>query len=211
MKTAIMDYFVLTAAVVMAVCTVWGIIGTVRTRRKLRSETEKIKLSRNMKYVKTSLICNIISAVLCAIVVGLDAYDIHEIKIGAKDSDYSAYSQTETLEEFHGRLLDSAVRHFRIWALLGICWAISAAFRTDELINGKYVYLTDKNVYISDRILPAEKYRYIINDETLLLYYRKQKIPAEYTVTEDKELLIATLEDNYTPYSNVEVKEQNNE
>ena len=200
MKTNIMNIFFDIAVVLYAIILVWNIVSLVRTRSRLRRETDAVRVQRNMKYVKTALICAVISAVLSAVIVYFDFDEMREIKSGLKDCRYYPYSNSETIEEYRARIYDKSEAHCKLWGILCFGWTLTAALRAYELIYGKQAVVTDKGVYVSDSFRPAEKVRYDIKDNKLLIYYGKRDTPAEYTVTQDKEHLLSTLSANYTKY-----------
>lgn len=195
------DIIFIILAVFFAVVIVWSVVGTVLNRKRLGRETSAIGVVRNMKYVKTSLTCAAISAVLCGLLVISDCDEIHDIKSGQRDSVYYACSDpTETIEEYRSSLLVKPTRHRKWFALMFIGWTATALLRAEEYKNRKKVCVTERGVYLSDSFRPAEKIRYELDGNKLKLYYGKSNTPAEYTITEEKERLISTLADNYKPY-----------
>ena len=192
------DIIFIILAVFFAVVIVWSIIGTVMNRKRLGRETSAIGVLRNMKYVKTALICAAVSAVLCGILVIFDCDEIHDIKSGQRDDGYYAYS--ETIEEYRSRLLVKPTRHRKWFALMFIGWTATALLRAEEYKNRKKVYVTERGVYLSDSFRPAEKIRYELNGSKLKLYYGRSKTPAEYTITEEKERIDRIFAENYKPY-----------
>ena len=59
-----------------------------------------------------------------------------------------------------------------------------------------------KGVYYPDGFIPAEKYSYTFNGDTLLLYHKRNTTPASHPVPEsvDRELLLRILAENYKPH-----------
>lgn len=199
----ILDMIIIATAVFIVLFSVYSIAGTVIVRRRLREEKYAVKLSRNMKPAKIALVCALISAALSAMMVYFDYTEIQEKKAELSTSlSFPSEEQTKRVEESREKQLKRTETHFKLRALLCLCWTMSAVLHAVEMKWGRYIYVTERGVYYtSGAFRTADKYRYTLGGDTLRLYFRKQKKPIAYGVIGDKDKLITMLTGNYEPFA----------
>lgn len=190
-----MDYLFLTAIIALLILVIWIISRYAKTGKKLKNESEYIRVHRNTIASKICIIPAFIWVLLAGSLVYFDTYEIHEIKSGLCDDSNRVASRS--IEEHRELLLKKPVTHRKWYSLLGITWALYGVLCVVDFTIFKYSNITANGVYQPDCFIPAEKLTYILNDNSLELYTNNQKSPKKYTVIEDKDNLEKLLSDNY--------------
>lgn len=186
--------------ILLAVCLVliiFSFITTIKNRIAQNKETDKVKVGRNLKpaYIW------IIYSVLWIIIAGMYIYDDTE-KISTINSGYYDNvnrPQDQTVEEHRELMLKKPTGHRFAYIFLGIIWLFMGIMRVDEVIFGRYTYITKNGVYYPGGHSLPDTIRYRINDSTLELYFKKRKSPNKYTIIEDREHLEDILSKSYQP------------
>jgi heme/copper-type cytochrome/quinol oxidase subunit 2 len=188
--------FILWLAVCM-VLIIFTIIFTIKYRIDQNKETDKVKVGRNLKPAYIWIICS----VLWIIIAGMYIYDDTE-KISVINSGYYddvKRPQDQSVEEHRELMLKKPTTHRYAYIFLGIIWLFMGIMRVDEVIFGRYAYITKNGVYFPGGHCLPDTMRYRINDSTLELYYKKRKSPNKYTIIEDREHLEDILSKSYLP------------
>lgn len=109
----------------------------------------------------------------------------------------SMFMQMSTASEIGNSSREKAYLYMGIsWVLLTVGWFMMS-------VLGKYGYVSEDCIMIYDvnKInLSCNDCRYKIDDDVLEIYYKKNKTPYRYFITENREELLKILNENYKPY-----------
>lgn len=107
------------------------------------------------------------------------------------------FMQMSTTSEIGNLSREKAYLH------IGIFWIMMTAHWLVYVIFARYAYISENYLITHDvdRIkLNHDNCKYRISGDILEIYYKKNKVPYRYLITEKREELLKILNENYKPY-----------
>ena len=195
-----MKYLFLILSILLIVLIIWIIYRYIKYTRLIKQEPEQVKVRKDLRAKIINLVCALIWIPLSCSYIYFASEKIGNINEGLLD--YQKINESQTVEEYRETLRKQPEAQKRWYTLLLAFWLIDGIVYALELTVFRYEYITPKGVYYPDGFIPAEKFSYTFNGDTLLLYHKRNTTPASHPVPEsvDRELLLRILAENYKPH-----------
>lgn len=165
------DYFYIAVFVILILLVIYDVILAVVNSKRIKKISRKVAVKKSIK-------SDIIWIVLSVLNAFLD-FEQYRMELGKDDT------------------------NARLRFLAFISWTICGIAHFAVIFFDRYIYITPDGLFYKNmiKIQPKEKYRYMIDGDTLELYYKQNYTPAKYKIIKEKDELIEILDENYARYT----------